>query len=52
MPAVAGAEYVTGIPLAVIASENVPQPVPLQLEPLADQFTPALSFVVGVTDKF
>ena len=52
MPAVAGAVYVTGVPLTEVVAENVPQPVPLQLEPLAAQLTPALSLVVGVIDKF
>jgi hypothetical protein len=47
-PAVPGAVYVTGDPLG---DENVPQVVPLQLDPVAVQFTPEPSLDVAVRDK-
>jgi len=47
-PAVPGAVYVSGDPLG---NENVPQVVPLQLDPVAVQFTPEPSLDVAVRDK-
>ena len=38
-PAVDGAVYSTADPLAVLDEENVPQAAPVQLEPVALQFT-------------
>jgi hypothetical protein len=42
---------VTATPLRLLAAEKVPQAVPVHADPLADQFTPAVSLVVGVTDR-
>ena len=41
----------TGPPVWLLAEEKLPHVSPLQLEPLEDHLTPALSFVVGVTDN-
>jgi hypothetical protein len=37
--------------LRVAAEEKLPQVLPVQLEPLADQVTPLLSLVAGVTES-
>jgi hypothetical protein len=42
---------VTGDPLAVLGDENVPQALPLQLDPVALQFTAPPSLVVAVSDS-
>ena len=43
--------YVTAIPFVVLPDEKVPQAVPVQFDPLADQFTALPSVVFGVTDN-
>lgn len=50
-PAVLGAVYVTSDPPAVLCAENVPQAVPLQLDPVALQITSPPSLDVAVRDK-
>jgi hypothetical protein len=40
--AMAGAEYVTGAPLAELVAESVPHGVPEQPAPVTDQVTPEL----------